>query len=118
VLRQLHLLRDEIGRKATSQVTLGMPVSMQHIVTAPFAEEILRHQPHITLRVYEGINNAIRRWMEEGLIDAGIMVLTERAPRTFSAFPLATEQLMLVGDRKAGLGSTCPCRCRGSTPLS
>jgi LysR family nitrogen assimilation transcriptional regulator len=108
VLRQLHLLRDEIGKKATSQVKLGMPVSMQRVITAPFAEEILRHQPHITLRVYEGINNAIRRWMEEGLIDAGIMVLTERAPRTFSALPLATERLMLVGDRNAGLRLDVP----------
>ena len=108
VLRQLHLLRDEIGKKATSQVTLGMPVSMQRVVTAPFAEAILRNQPHISLRVYEGINNAIRRWMEEGLLDAGIMVLTERAPRTFSTFPLATEQLMLVGDRKTGLRLDTP----------
>ncbi|MBV8744772.1 MAG: LysR family transcriptional regulator [Xanthobacteraceae bacterium] len=110
VLRQLHLLRDEIGKKATAQVTLGMPVSMQRVVTAPFAEEILRNQPHISLRVYEGINNAIRRWMEEGLLDAGIMVLTERAPRTFSAFPLATEQLMLVGD--------CNARLRLDTPVT
>jgi LysR family nitrogen assimilation transcriptional regulator len=108
VLRQLHLLRDEVGKKATSQVTLGMPTSMQRVVTAPFAEHVIRNQPHITLRVYEGLNTAIRRWMEEGLIDAGIMVLNERAPRAFSSFPLVTEQLMLVGDRAAGLRMESP----------
>lgn len=108
VLRQLHLLRDEIGQKASSQVTLGMPSSMQRVVTAPFADEILRNQPHIRMRVYEGINNAIRRWMEEGLLDAGVMVLTERAPDTFSTVPLVTEQLLLAGDSKAGLRLDMP----------
>jgi LysR family transcriptional regulator, nitrogen assimilation regulatory protein len=38
--------------------------------------------------------------------------VTERAPRTFSAFPPVTEQLLLVGDRKAGL------RPDASVPLS
>lgn len=108
ILRQLHLLRDEIGQKASTQVTLGMPASMQRVVTGPFAEEIIRHQPQIRMRVYEGINNAIRNWMEEGLLDAGVMALTERIPDTFSTVSLVTEQLLLVGDNTAGLRLDTP----------
>jgi LysR family transcriptional regulator, nitrogen assimilation regulatory protein len=46
--------------------------------------------------------------MEEGLIDAGVMVCTERAPETFSTLPLLTEKLLLVGDSKAGLRLDTP----------
>jgi LysR family nitrogen assimilation transcriptional regulator len=108
ILRQLNLLRDEIGQKASAQVALAMPASMQRLVTAPFAEEIVRQHPHLTLRVYEGINNAIRRWMEDGLLDVAIMVGTERAPETFHGVPLIREQLILVGDRKAGMRLDVP----------
>lgn len=108
ILRQFQALRDEVGRKASAQVALGMPFSMQRLVTAPFADEIARQYVHIVLRVYEGINNAIRKWMEDGLIDVGVMVCTERTPDNFTTVPLVTEQLLLVGNAKAGLRLDTP----------
>jgi LysR family nitrogen assimilation transcriptional regulator len=108
ILRQLELLRQDVGQKAAAQVAFGMPSSMQRLVTAPFAEAIAGKHPHVTFRIYEGINNAIRRWMEQGLIDVAVMVETERAPDTFDAVPLVCEQLLLVGDRKAGLRLDAP----------
>lgn len=103
ILRELHALRDDIGKRASSQFNLAMPFSLQRFVTAPLAEYILRNEPGTNLRVYEGINNAIRTWMESGTVDASVMVSTERVPDTFSTTPLVQEQLLLVGDRKAGL---------------
>lgn len=108
VLRQLHTLRDDIGRRASAQFNLAMPFSLQRLVTAPFAETMLRDSPEISLRVYEGINNAIRSWLEAGLVDAAIMASTERAPDTFQSSPLLQETLLLVGDRKSGLRLDTP----------
>jgi LysR family transcriptional regulator, nitrogen assimilation regulatory protein len=103
ILREMQILREEIGRKAVTQVALAMPSSMQRLVTAPFAQQIVSEQPHIRLRVYEGINNAVRRWMEQGQVDVAMMVSTEQPPDSFSTIPFVSEQLMLVGNRAARL---------------
>jgi LysR family transcriptional regulator, nitrogen assimilation regulatory protein len=103
ILRELHALRDDVGKRASHRFNLAMPFSLQRFVTAPFAEFILRNAKETNLRVYEGINNSIRTWMETGIVDAAVMVSTERAPENFSASPLLQEQLLLVGDRNAGL---------------
>ena len=66
------------------------------------------NRPPGSLRVYEGINNFIRIWMERGLVDAAVMVSTERAPDTFAATPLLHEGLMLLGDHKTGLRLDAP----------
>jgi LysR family nitrogen assimilation transcriptional regulator len=108
ILRQLHALRDEIGKKASAQFNIAMPFSLQQLVTAPFAEHIIRKTPHIALRIYEGINNSIRVWLEEGAVDAAVMEAMERSPDTFSATPLVREQLLLVGDKSAGLKIDTP----------
>ena len=47
ILRQLNALRNEIGAKASSQVTFGMPFSMQRLVTAPFVCQIAQEKPHV-----------------------------------------------------------------------
>jgi LysR family transcriptional regulator, nitrogen assimilation regulatory protein len=103
ILRQLQLLRGDIKRRSKAQFNLAMPFSLQALVTAPFAEHIIRNVPDTTLRVYEGINNAIRTWMENGVVDAAVMAAAERAPDSYEGHPLLSEQLMLVGDRTAGL---------------
>lgn len=108
ILRQLNALRNEIGARASSQVTFGMPSAMQRLVTAPFVCQIARDRPDVSLHVHEGLNNAIRGWMEQGLIDAGVMLCTERVPDGFSTLPLVVEQLLLVGDKRANLKLDLP----------
>jgi LysR family nitrogen assimilation transcriptional regulator len=103
ILRQLDLLRDEIGQKAHAQLALGMPLSMQRVVTVPFVEHVSGDHPNVTLRVYEGINNALRKWMEDGLLDVGMMVTLERMPEHFEMTPLVRERMILVGDKRSGL---------------
>jgi LysR family nitrogen assimilation transcriptional regulator len=85
-----------------------MPFAFQRLVTAPFAEFILKTAPETNLRVYEGINNSIRVWMESGVVDAAVMASFETGPDTFSTEPLLFEQLVLVGNRKAGLRLDTP----------
>jgi len=59
-----------------------MPLSMERLITAPFAERIAQEHPHMTLRVYEGINNAIRQWMEIGAVDVAVMDSAGEWPRS------------------------------------
>lgn len=108
ILRQLNALRDEIGEKTSAQVALGMPSSMQQLITAPFAYRMARENPHISVRVYEGLNNDLRRWMEQGVVDAAVMLSTEHAPDAFNMMPLICEQLVLIGDKSAGLQLDTP----------
>jgi LysR family nitrogen assimilation transcriptional regulator len=108
VLHQIDLLRQDIGGKASAQVAIGLTPSMQHVVTAPFVEACAAEQPNVTLRVYEGINNALRKWMEEALLDVAMMVSLERAPAHFEVTPLVREQMMLVGSKRARLAMDRP----------
>jgi LysR family nitrogen assimilation transcriptional regulator len=108
ILRQLDLLRDEIGKKGKSELALGMPLSMQRIVTAPFIEHLGLVQPNLRMRIYEGINNAVRKWMEDGLLDLAVMTDLEQAPGNFETTPLIRDQLVLVGDRHSGLRMDTP----------
>lgn len=97
ILRQVELLRDEVGRTAITQVALGMPSALQHLVTAPFVTRIAQAHPEAVLRVHEGINNSVRALMEDGSVDVGMMAASERSPDTFDMEPLVRERLMLVG---------------------
>lgn len=103
ILRQLDLLQEEVGKKGRTEIALGMPHSMQRVITAPFATAFSNANPNTTLRVHEGINNALRKWMEEGLVDLAIMTSLEQVPASFDSTPIVREQLVLVGDRHSGL---------------
>ncbi|HLH91791.1 MAG TPA: LysR family transcriptional regulator [Xanthobacteraceae bacterium] len=108
ILHQIDLLRHEIGAKTGTQVAIGLTPSMQRVVTAPFIESCAADQPKVTLRVYEGINNALRRWMEDALLDVALLVSLERAPAHFEVTPLVRERMMLVAGRSAGLSMDRP----------
>ena len=108
ILRQLDILKDEIGQKAAARIAIAVPFSLRRAVTVPFVGEIAASQPHIRLRVFEGMNNQIRALMEDGSVDAAIVVSTERIPNGFEHKPLASEQVFLIGDKKAKLRRDTP----------
>ena len=108
ILRQLDLLRQEIGEKGKTELAIGLPLSMQRLVTIPFVEQLSKAEPNVTLRIHEGINNALRKWMEEGQLDVAIMTNLEHAPANFETMPLMREQLVLVGDRHSRLRMDTP----------
>jgi LysR family nitrogen assimilation transcriptional regulator len=110
LLHQIDLLRHDIGGKSRAQVAIGLTPSMQHVITAPFVEACAVDQPNLMLRVYEGINNALRGWMEDALLDIALVVSLERAPAHFEVTPLVREQMMLVGSRQARLTMDRPVR--------
>jgi len=108
LLRQIALLDDELSQHAAGQVALGMPPSWQRMITGPLVKRLAAELPSVTIRVYEGINNVLRDYMQAGLIDAGVVAYSVPRVPHFSRLPLVREPLLLVGDRKAGLRSDDP----------
>lgn len=119
LLRELDLLRADVGRRGSTQVNLALPFSFQSLVAAPIAEQVLRQSPETSLRIFEGINNSIRLWMESGTVDAAVMVSLENSPDTFSMTPLLQEQLLLIGhkDDKLRLDTPVPLAKVGASKI-
>lgn len=103
ILRQAELLRDEIGRQAQAQVSIGLPFSMHRLVTAPFSASEIRHRASVSLRVYEGFIHHLRDWMQQGMIDVAIMDFREGESGQMEQTPLIREQLLLVGPADSNL---------------
>ncbi|MEC7760616.1 MAG: LysR family transcriptional regulator [Pseudomonadota bacterium] len=108
MLRQFDELREQIGKKSQRQINVAFPFSMQHLLTGPFAEMVIRERPDISLRVFEGINYTIRVWMENGMLDSALIVEMEKVPEHFSTTPILSEGLMLVGNAASGLDIDTP----------
>jgi LysR family transcriptional regulator, nitrogen assimilation regulatory protein len=108
LLRQAELLRDELGREARAQVSIGLPFSMHRLVTAPFAAVEIKSRSAVSLRIYEGFIHHLREWMQQGLIDVAIMDFEEATSESHEHTPLIREQLLLVGPVDAGLRPDCP----------
>lgn len=105
LLRQAELLRDELGREARTQVSIGLPFSMHRLVTAPFAAAEIPSRSAVSLRIYEGFIHHLREWMQQGLIDVAIMDVEEGSGHSplHDQTPLIREPLLLVGPVDAGL---------------
>ncbi|MBL6430238.1 MAG: LysR family transcriptional regulator [Maritimibacter sp.] len=108
MLRHFDLLREQIGNKSQRQINVAFPFSMQHLLTAPFAEMVIRDRPEISMRVFEGINHTIRVWMENGMLDSALIVEMESVPEHFSTTPILSEGLMLVGNSETELSLETP----------
>jgi LysR family nitrogen assimilation transcriptional regulator len=103
ILHQMALLRDDVGKRTAGQVTLGMPPSMQLMVSAPLVERIVKEAPGVRLRIHEAINNILRDMMSGGLIDLCIGAFDVAAMDGYTRTPIVREPLLLVGDNDAGL---------------
>lgn len=108
ILRQAELLRGEIGRQVKTQVAIGLPFSMNRLITAPFASSHLRHDSPISLRVYEGFIHHLREWVHQSLIDVAILDDREDELSQLERIPLIREQLFVVGNHESDLNFERP----------
>jgi LysR family nitrogen assimilation transcriptional regulator len=119
ILRRAQLLRSEIGREPQTHVAIGLPLSMHRLITVPFTVNTVAQQPAVKLQVFEAFNHHLREWSEQGLVDAAVMLFSERAlPKTIQT-PLVREQLLLVAPSDHGLQPDTPVTANrfGSIPL-
>ena len=108
ILRQAELLRAEIGRQVKTQVAIGLPFSMNRLVTAPFASDHLRAESAVSLRVYEGFIHHLREWAHQSLIDVAILDDRDDDSSQLERHPLIREQLFVVGNHETALSLDRP----------
>ncbi|MFK4486998.1 LysR family transcriptional regulator [Bradyrhizobium sp. USDA 336] len=103
LLRQLTLLKEQVGEKASGQLAIGTPPAWQQVVTSPFVEKLAGRHPGITLRVYEGISNILREYMSARLLDIAIVPYDPSPTASYRKTPLVREPMVLVGRREDAL---------------
>lgn len=119
ILAQIEQLQQTMGTDGVGRLAVGLPTSWGRLVTTPLAARLLERWPAMKLRVYDGINNHLREWMEQGLLDFGVMLSLEHVPASFESVPLVSEPLLLVGPALEGraCGSTIAMPALGSLSM-
>jgi len=111
LIRQISDLREDIAAESSApsgRVSLGLPISMIDVLTAPFVERFTRAFPRVLLNVYEGISDQLEALVRHGAVDIAILIALRRPIRNADVRPLMTEQLYLIGPRSSGLSLKRP----------
>ena len=103
LLRQAEILRDAMGQRVRSHVSIGLPFSLHHIVTVPFTVRELKASSPMSLRVYEGFVHHLHQWMSQGVIDVGVMEYRGVHDTGQHWGPVIREPLLLVGCQRDDL---------------
>lgn len=108
LLRQFTVLREQIGKMAHGQVAVGIPPSWRAVLTTEFAEEVVREDDDIQIRVNENVSHALREQLTAGVVDMCIAPAERNSNPDFKQTPIVKEPLALVGNADAGLDETNP----------
>jgi len=108
ILQQINALQEELGRATTELAVLGMPAVLREVVTGPVIAALVKAHPQLQLRVYEGLSNAIKGWLHNGLVDVGMVAFEAELTPPFVQTPLVREPLLLIGDADCGLSADSP----------
>lgn len=108
LLRQFTILKEQVGEKAAGQIAIGIPTSWQHVFTSPFVERMVDQHPNVTLRVYEGVSNALRDHMFAGLLDLCVVPFDTSPAAGYRQTALLREPLVLVGAKSIGMQPSEP----------
>lgn len=102
LMRQFHLLKEQVGEKAAGQLALGTPPAWQHLFTSHLAQAMVERYPGIALRVFEGVSNVLRDYMYSRLLDLAIVPYQPTPVAGYTQTPLVREPLVLVGPAQRG----------------
>jgi LysR family nitrogen assimilation transcriptional regulator len=119
--RHLAAIRDEVAAAALQpggEVSLGLPPSLRVLLARRIATSFCRRYPNVTLRITEDTSGEVRDLVALGQLDVAITNALEPLGG-LNTQPLASEPMLLVGPRSAGLelGSTVPISALIELPL-
>lgn len=103
LIRQLTILKEQVGEKASGQLAIGTPPAWQQVVTSPFVEKLSGRHPAIALRVYEGVSNVLREYMSARLLDLAVVPYDSSPTANYRKTPLVREPMVLVGRSEEAL---------------
>lgn len=107
---QLRTLRDDVAAAAgepSGEVALGIPPSPRALMAVAIVEEYSRRYPKVAIRFCERTSGEVRDAIVRGEVDIGIVNDDEPMDGMITE-PLASEPLMLVGPKDAGLSLDVP----------
>ncbi len=121
VLNRMQMLTDEMAADLGiphGSVSLGVPPSIQAILTAPIAAEFIKAYPAATLNVIQNTSANLRDAVTAGRIDIAI-ISTLSPVRGLNYTPLLTEGMCLIerADAPPRLKSTIDIADLSSEPL-
>lgn len=99
ILQAMNRAREEVQateRVPQGNVAVGLPATASMILGVPLLVAARRSLPLVNIHVREAMTGTIRRWLEEGRIELGILYAAE-GTRHLSTKVIARETLLLVG---------------------
>ncbi|MDI5929534.1 LysR family transcriptional regulator [Rhizobium leguminosarum] len=103
ILREMSRAREEIRNDdvfVQEKVSIGLPSSISTLIGARLIVEAKKRFPGISINVSEAMSGHIRRWLEEGSLDVGVLYNVQDM-RALSSTQVAVEELFLVGPPRA-----------------
>lgn len=103
ILREMARAREEIRSDdvlVQEKVSIGLPSSVSTLIGAKLIVEAKKQYPNISINVSEAMSGHIRRWLEEGSLDIGVLYNVQDM-RSLIATQVAVEELFLVGPQRA-----------------
>lgn len=99
VLDQVAVAEEEIRCHETEpegEVRLGLPGTINEILSVPLIMAARRQLPKVKLRIAEAMSGFVLEWMQDGRIDLGI-IYTSFNDRDLVSTHVLTEELCLLG---------------------
>ena len=99
ILQAMNRAREEVqsaDRLPQGNVAFGLPATASLILGVPLLIAARSALPFVTIHVREAMTGTIRRWLEEGRIELGILYAPEGLSH-LSTKVIAREELLLVG---------------------
>lgn len=108
LLRQLSIIKEQVGEMAAGQLSIGIPPSWNQVFTTRYVTQLVKRHPEIKLRVHEGVSHILREQMLAGILDLCVIPFEFAPPTGFKQTPLAREPLVVVGGPNSGLNPENP----------
>lgn len=99
ILQAMNRAREEVhaaDHVPQGEVRLGLPGTASLILAVPLLIAARSELPQVNVRVREAMSGTIRRWLEEGRIELGVLYDAEAA-RHLATKVVARETLLLIG---------------------
>jgi LysR family nitrogen assimilation transcriptional regulator len=103
--RQLRTLRDDVAaaaREPSGEVALGIPPSPRMLLAVSIIGAFCKAYPQVTIRISEETSGDLRDLVVRGEVDLAI-INPDEPIHGLAADPLASEPMLLIGPRNAGL---------------
>ena len=93
---------EGLNEESTGRIVIGLPPRVARVFTTPLVEGFRRRFRHASISIAEGLSSNLQDWLVLGRVE--LALLFDPLPMPQLEFePLCSEELVLVGHRKASV---------------